>query len=228
MDFSNEYKRVKESVFAVVENRSGKFILIGSGVYVDGDYGITCEHCITDINNMYVSFDLVNFIKITNIKTDSNLDLAVFPLTHTNSSVTIRSAKNLEVGNECFLVGFPMNIIQKNASHAYISSFVIDNGVDLIRLDSSVNHGNSGGPLFNFDCELVGIINAKHGNLSKFLNTIQSAKPGASIAIAGINPVQVMQQMIKEMKDNLNLGIGYAVEIDQVVTVEPNLQQNIK
>lgn len=78
MDFSNEYKRVKESVFAVVENRSGNFILIGSGVYVDGDYGITCEHCITDINNMYVSFDLVNFIKITNIKTDSNLDLGYF------------------------------------------------------------------------------------------------------------------------------------------------------
>ena len=60
-------------------------------------------------------------------------------------------------------------------------------------------------------------------HFKKFLNNIQAAKPGASIAIGGIDPVKVMQQMIKEMKENLNLGIGYAVEIDQVTIVEKAL-----
>lgn len=228
MDFSKEYNSVKDSVFAVIEKKDEEYFLIGSGVYVDGDYGVTCEHCIKNVNNMYISFDLKNFIKINSIKTDAKLDLAVFPLVHTNPKVLIRSSKSLEIGNECFLVGYPMNIIQKNASHAYVSSFRTDNNVELIRLDSSVNHGNSGGPLFNYDCELIGIINAKHGDVSGALNAIVTSNSSGGVFISGIDPIAVMQQMIKEMKDNLNLGIGYAVKIDQVVTVEPNLKSKIQ
>lgn len=228
MDFSKEYNKVKDSVFAVIEKRNEEYVLIGSGVYVEGNYGITCEHCITNINNMYISFDLVNLIKISNIKTDASLDLAVFVLNHTNTKVPIRSTKNLEIGNECFLIGYPMNIIQKNASHAYISSFETNNTVELIRLDSSVNHGNSGGPLFNYDCELIGIINAKHGDVSKSLNSIVTSNSSGGVFISGIDPIAVMQQMIIEMKNNLNLGIGYAVKIDQAVTVEPNLKSSIR
>ena len=84
------------------------------------------------------------------------------------------------------------------------------------RIDASVNHGNSGGPLFNSVGELVGVVNAKHGSLSNFLQQVQNATPGASVSIVGINPIQVIQQLIGEMQRNLNLGIGYAIPTDHI------------
>lgn len=133
----------------------------------DGNFGITCDHCILSNEQMYISFDLKNKQKISNIKKDrslDSLDLAVFSIDHSHSVET--TTNDLEIGEECFLVGYPMKIAQMNAAHSYVFSFFDDNGTKLIRIDSSVNQGNSGGPLFDMEGNLLGIINAKHGNLS--------------------------------------------------------------
>jgi len=74
-----------------------------------------------------------------------------------------------------------------------------------------VNHGNSGGPLFNLSGEQIGVVNAKHGSLSTFLHQIMIANPSGQLFISGINPITVIQQLISEMQKNLNLGIGYAI-----------------
>lgn len=221
MEFSKEYSKVEKSVFAIYEVDGNKQTKIGTGVHIDGGFGVTCAHCITDVNKMYITFDMKNLQLVSNIQLDVNLDLAIFPLTHSNPSVKVRSSKSLKVGNECFLVGYPLDINQKNAAHVYISSFTKDqNSTDLIRLDTSVNKGNSGGPLFNYDCELVGIINAKHGGVSKILQSVVNHKSSGQVLISGVNPVATMQQMIAEMDYYMNLGIGYAIEIDQITTLE--------
>ena len=80
-----------------------------------------------------------------------------------------------------------------------------------LRVDASVNQGNSGGPLFNSSAEQIGVVNAKHGSLSAYLSQLMNTRPGASISISGIDPVQTIQILISEMQKNLNLGIGYAV-----------------
>ena len=69
---------------------------------------------------------------------------------------------------------------------------------------------------FNMQGQLIGIINSKLGNLSAFLTQIEQANPQMSMAIGGIDPVQVMQHLIKEMKRTLNLGVGTAIPLSLV------------
>ena len=124
----------------------------------------------------------------------------------------------LEIGNEVFTVGFPYSFAgEKTLTTGHVAAF--ENG--LIKIDTSVNNGNSGGALFNTNGEIVGIVNAKLGSLSAFLKNVEQAKPQASMSIGGIDPVQTIQQMIREMRRNLNLGIGYAVPSDTIASISP-------
>lgn len=130
----------------------------------------------------------------------------------------IKTSTSLEIGNEVFTVGFPYSFAgEKTLTTGHVAAF--ENG--LIKIDTSVNNGNSGGALFNTNGEIVGIVNAKLGSLSAFLKNVEQAKPQASMSIGGIDPVQTIQQMIREMRRNLNLGIGYAVPSDTIASISP-------
>ena len=55
------------------------------------------------------------------------------------------------------------------------------------------------------------------------LRSIVDYKPNGQVIIAGVDPIAVIQQMIAEMDYYMNLGIGYAIAIDQVIKIEPTL-----
>ena len=97
-------------------------------------------------------------------------------------------------------------------------------GVDFIRIASNINHGNSGGPLFNANGVQIGVVNAKHGNLSNLLDKF-SRLPVPNLTINGVNTWVILQQLIREMKSNLNLGLGYAIPINHIRSVSPEIKQ---
>ena len=130
----------------------------------------------------------------------------------------MKSSKSVEIGNEVFTVGFPYSFpSEKTLTSGNVAAF--EDG--WIKIDTSVNNGNSGGPLFNINGEIVGIVNAKLGTLSKFLESVEKAKPQIHMSIGNIDPVEIIQQMLREMKQNLNLGIGYAVPTDTIADITP-------
>ncbi len=84
----------------------------------------------------------------------------------------------------------------------------------VVRLSAAVNHGNSGGGLFSrVDGTLIGIVNAKAGHLSKFLEESKNINPGARMIMGGVDPFAILQEGLREMESNLQLGIGYAIPI---------------
>lgn len=133
--------------------------------------------------------------------------------------VTFANSSKVEVGNGAFVVGYPMGIAEQVLISAHIASV----SPTFLRLDASVNHGNSGGPLFNRIGEQIGVVNAKHGSLSVFLAQLRNYQPGASMAIGGVDPVQAIQVLIGEMEKNLNLGIGYAIPSHRIRTLHAAL-----
>jgi len=217
MDFSVQFNGVKDSVVNILAVVNKQPISSGTGILInDGRTAITCAHCIVPNSQVVARFSGNSFGEIGSVvHIDQIKDFAIISFQKPiGPGVKMRDSSSVQIGQEAFVVGFPSNIDKITALSANIAGFEPTNGFDLIRIDCSVNHGNSGGPLFNSSGELVGIINAKHGSLSNFLTQVEKAEPGAMMSIGGIDPVKVIQQLITEMKKNLNLGIGYAIPVN--------------
>lgn len=64
--------------------------------------------------------------------------------------------------------------------------------------------------------------------ISKFLEDIEKANPQTFMQISGIDPVKTIQQMLREMKKNLNLGIGYAIPSDTLANISSYIKSIMK
>lgn len=223
MDYSSVYKKVSPSVVNVVQlDVNNNFCSTASGVLIaDGSKVLTCFHCVdVNLKNGVLIDKSSGLVQLGSIMFfDKDNDIAILDIGKSiGPSATLVSSSSLEIGNEIFTIGFPYSInSEKTLTTGNIAAF--ENGG--IKIDTSVNNGNSGGPLFNTRGEVVGIVNAKLGSLSNFLDNIEKAKPQAFMQIAGIDPVETIQQMLREMKQNLNLGIGYAIPSDTIATLSP-------
>ena len=220
MNFSNEFNQIQNSVVRVLSiqgiGMNQQFVGAGSGVLIgDGSKALTCSHCIIQNTLTAALLSGQNNGQLASvIFNDPILDIAVlqFP-TSMGPGVTLGDSTTVRIGQEAFVVGFPSHSINITALYAHIAGFETHNKNQLIKIDSSINHGNSGGPLFDSTGHLIGIVNLKLGNLSNFLNQIEQANPHVLMTLGGINPIQAIQQLIKEMKLNLNLGVGTAIPL---------------
>ena len=211
MPFTISYQRVKDGVVQVLALNGQNVVSSGSGSVIgNGRTVLTCAHCI--VPGAQISIADPNqagqAIFGTTVFQDQATDIALIEFPNSvGTPITFANSAASSIGNGAFVVGYPMGVAEQVLCGAHIASVTASH----LRIDASVNQGNSGGPLFNSAGEQIGVVNAKHGSLSTFLTQVQNAQPGAAIIVGGINPVQVIQALIEEMQKNLNLGIGYAV-----------------
>jgi S1-C subfamily serine protease len=224
LDFSAAFERIKDSVVNILAiNAQKQTVSSGTGVIIGtGNLVLTCAHCIMPNMTTVARFSGENNGFVGSIAlNDDRADIALIEFQQQiGSPAPIRTSSSLMIGHEAFAVGFPNNIDKITALSANIAGFEPYSGFESIRIDASINHGNSGGPLFNAAGEVTGIVNAKHGSLSNFLQQISQAQPTAMVSIAGIDPIKTIQQLISEMQRNLNLGIGYAIPTDHIATLD--------
>lgn len=211
MPLTKSYSLVKDGVVRVLALNGSTPVSFGSGSVIDdGRKVLTCEHCIIAGTKPAI-VDPKNpgrAIFGTVVFADKASDIALIEFPETvGTPIEFADSLKCQVGNGAFVVGFPMGVSEQTLFSAHIASIAGDH----LRIDASVNHGNSGGPLFNLEGKQIGVVNSKHGSLSQFLTQVRDAKPGASMSIGGIDPVKTIQVLIQEMQKNLNLGIGYAI-----------------
>ena len=98
---------------------------------------------------------------VTVLNADFVRDLALMHTTGTFVAATL-SSQRLRVGQEVLAVGNPLGL-DFSTTHGIISHLDRDLGEGYIytQTDAPINGGNSGGPLFNLDGELIGINAAK-------------------------------------------------------------------
>lgn len=211
MPLTHSYQLVKDGVVQVLALNGQNVVSFGSGSVIgNGRTVLTCAHCIVPGAQMSIA-DPQNSGRAlfgNTIFQDQTNDIAIIEFSNpVGTPVALANSATCAIGNGAFVVGYPMGVTEQVLFSAHIASITPSH----LRIDASVNHGNSGGPLFNAAGKQIGVVNAKHGSLSGFLNQIKNASPGASIVVGGIDPVTVIQVLIEEMQKNLNLGIGYAV-----------------
>jgi S1-C subfamily serine protease len=218
MPLTNAYQQVKDSVVRVLALNGQVPVSFGSGSVIDsGATVLTCAHCIVPGATVAIADPMPPNQAILGqvVFSDPNVDIALLQFQQSvGKPVKFANSAGCKVGNGSFVVGFPMRVVEQTLFAAHIASITATG----LRIDASVNHGNSGGPLFNLNGEQIGVVNAKHGSLSQFLMQIKNAQPMAMVSIAGIDPVKAIQTLIEEMQMNLNLGIGYAIP---TATIKP-------
>ncbi|HWI47331.1 MAG TPA: trypsin-like peptidase domain-containing protein, partial [Rummeliibacillus sp.] len=152
-------------VLIEVNVRNGKSQ--GSGVIVSNGLILTNEHVVNGMRSGTITLNNGKKYKIKGVVvSDKTKDLA---LVKTNdkimgiNSVKIGSYKSLAKGQKIVAIGSPLGL-QNTVSEGIVSSFRVSNGVKLIQISAPIDHGSSGGGLFNKKGELVGITSSGYNS----------------------------------------------------------------
>jgi serine protease Do len=135
---------------------------IGSGFIVSPDgYILTNAHVVDGVKEVHVKLtDRREFIAKV-VGTDPKTDVALIKINATNlPTVRVGSARNVEVGQWVVAMGSPFgfeNSLTAGVVSAKSRSLPGDGYVPFIQTDVAVNPGNSGGPLFDMNGNVIGI-----------------------------------------------------------------------
>lgn len=134
----------------------------GSGFIISGDgYVITNAHVVNDAVDIRVGLQDQREYEATLIGSDKASDIALLKLDAKNlPTVRIGNSEKLKVGEWVLAIGSPFGF-EHTATQGIVSalsrSLPSDSYVPFIQTDVAVNPGNSGGPLFNTNGEVVGV-----------------------------------------------------------------------
>ena len=206
------------SVVGIITNTQGwdrsygvqdKMLAQGSGVVIaEGGYVLTNYHVIEDGNAFQVLLPSGDKVDATVAGADSNLDLAVLKVTDQADKlvpVTIGSSEAMKVGSTVIAIGNPGGEILANTvtqgiisalQRTSVSSNNTTRNVDYIQHDAPINSGNSGGGLFDYQGNLIGINTLKYGG-SYYSN---SSYEGLGFAIPIETAYPIAQQLIENGK----------------------------
>ncbi|MBX2882104.1 MAG: DegQ family serine endoprotease [Granulosicoccus sp.] len=134
----------------------------GSGFIVSEDgYVITNAHVVDNADEIRVGLQNRREYQATLVGTDPASDIALLKLDAEDLPVVkIGNSEDLKVGEWVLAIGSPFGF-EHTATQGIVSalarSLPDDTYVPFIQTDVAVNPGNSGGPLFNTDGEVVGV-----------------------------------------------------------------------
>lgn len=136
---------------------------IGSGFIVSEDgYVITNAHVVADASEVTVTLTNKREFKAKVIGSDQRTDIALLKIDATGlPAVRIGSSEDAKVGEWVAAIGSPFGF-DNSITAGIISAkarWIPDGGtyVPFIQTDVAVNPGNSGGPLFNMNGEVIGV-----------------------------------------------------------------------
>lgn len=161
---------VKQSTVTVV-SRMASGTGIGSGfIYTADGYICTNHHVVEGALSLQVMLPDGQTLDATVVGTDEMADLAVIKIEKTGlTPVKIGSSAAL-VGESVVAVGTPAKIDYRGTAtfgkisatnrivSLYNDSGVVNKKMTLLQTDTSVNPGNSGGPLANMYGEVIGVV----------------------------------------------------------------------
>jgi serine protease Do len=192
------------------EGRHGEMMGQGSGFFISSDgYAVTNNHVVDGADKVEVTTDAGKTYTAKVIGTDPRTDVALikveggpdFPFAKLSEGKARIGDWVLAVGNP-FGLGGTVTAGIVSASGRDIGSGPYD---DFIQIDAPVNKGNSGGPAFNMQGEVVGV------------NTAIYSPSGGSVGIAFSIPASTVKTVVAQLKDKGSVSRGWiGVQIQPV------------
>ena len=204
---ANLVDRVSPSVVnIVVTTDTGETTSEGQGsgfIISDKLEVVTNYHVIEGGTNIEIEFNDGRRYDAKILGTDEETDLALLQIQTTDKipHVNFHQPRNLRIGDWVVAIGNPFGIGQ-STSLGVISAIgreKVDSGsyVDYIQTDATINRGNSGGPLFNLNGDVVGV------------NSAIYSPTGASVGIAFVIPHHTAERIITALRKDGRVRRGY-------------------
>ena len=176
------------------QDRPRRSSALGSGFVISEDgYIVTNNHVIESADEIVIEFFSGEELEATVVGTDPNTDIALLkveadkPLPYVNFG----DSDTARVGDWVMAMGNPLGQgfsvsagIVSARNRALSGSYD-----DYIQTDAAINRGNSGGPLFNMDGEVIGV------------NTAILSPNGGSIGIGFSMASNVVKRVVDQLRE---------------------------
>lgn len=140
---------------------------VGSGVLISEDgLVLTASHVVQTADRISVQFNDGETIPAHVVSSASFADVATIKLSWLpkgKKPVKLGNSDSTRVGDEIFMIGSPYGL-DYSLSVGYISGRHVKShfahgqiDIEFFQTDAAINHGNSGGPMFNMNGEVIGI-----------------------------------------------------------------------
>ena len=180
----------------------------GSGFFISSDgYAVTNNHVVEKAEQVEVTTDDGKTYTAKVIGADTRTDVALIKVDGRNDFPFVHlSDKSPRIGDWVLAVGNPFGL-GGTVTAGIVSARGRDIGAgpydDFIQIDAAVNKGNSGGPTFDMDGNVIGV------------NTAIFSPSGGSVGIAFDIPADTVKAVVAQLKDHGAVtrgGIGVQIQ----------------
>ena len=181
----------------------------GSGFFISADgYAVTNNHVVEKAESVQVTTDDGKTHTAKVIGTDPRTDLALIKVEGGPFPYVKLSDRSPRIGDWVLAVGNPFGL-GGTVTAGIVSARGRDIGAsaydDFIQIDAPVNKGNSGGPTFDTDGNVIGV------------NTAIFSPSGGSVGIAFAIPADTVNSVINQLKEHGSVTRGWiGVQIQPV------------
>ena len=176
---------------------------LGSGFIISVDGKIVTNHHVVDgAESVVVKLADGRSFDATVIGSDPMTDIAVLKVDTEEALpvVAFGASSHMRPGDEVVAVGNPFGL-GSTVTSGIVSAISrnINSGPydDFIQTDAAINRGNSGGPLFNNDGEVIGV------------NTAILSPGGGSVGIGFAVPSDLVQTIVADLEDDGTITRGW-------------------
>ncbi|HSR71213.1 MAG TPA: DegQ family serine endoprotease [Kiloniellales bacterium] len=187
---------------------------LGSGFIIDSTgYIVTNRHVVKDADEITVRLADDSSLEATLIGSDDKTDLALLKVESDKPlpSASWGRSQETRIGDWVIAIGNPFGLGGTvtagivSARQRDINSGPYD---DYIQTDAAINRGNSGGPMFNLDGEVIGV------------NTAIFSPSGGSVGIGFAIPAALARNVIDQLREHGEVRRGWLGVRIQTVTEE--------
>ena len=209
--FDQQNQNGQRHLFPQMPGGQARRIALGSGFIIDpAGYVVTNSHVVGDASKVEVTFQDDSKYPAKIIGRDPKTDIALLkikadkPLPY----VSFGDSSSAQVGDWVMAVGNPFGlggtvttgIISARGRDIHSGPFD-----DFLQIDAPINRGNSGGPTFNLDGQVIGI------------NTAIYSPNGGSVGIGFAVPSNIAKTVVAQLEEHGKVSRGWlGVQIQEV------------
>jgi serine protease Do len=185
----------------------------GSGFFISADgYAVTNNHVVEKAEHVDITTDDGKTYPAKVIGTDTRTDVALIKVDGRNDFPFVQlSDKSPRIGDWVLAVGNPFGL-GGTVTAGIVSARGRDIGAgdydDFIQIDAAVNKGNSGGPTFDMDGNVIGV------------NTAIFSPSGGNVGIAFDIPADTVKAVVAQLKAHGSVTRGFIGVQIQPVTAD--------